>query len=423
MLASFIAGSWVWMAAIAGPTPFADTHLVDEAGLRRAGLTVYWEANLPLAPRDRVRDTVLVEDTLYVMTGGGTVFALHADAGLIRWGAKLSDPDYMIYRPGHIRAGDDVALAVIPTTNRLYIMDRHSGEIIHSFVPSIAPGSAAVGLGQTIFMGSADGSFYALLWGSTCMTRPLKQWQVVTNGPVTASPSLYDEESLIFASHGGTVYSCRAWDKTYKWSFNTGGAVLGDPAVDAGSVYVANLERSVFKLDADTGELVWRRRLPCPIEEGPIVTSGTVYQHCPGYGLVAIDATLGTEKWRHAGGRTLAAHMGQRDVVFTDQRRLDILDHDTGRSLATVDTYDAELAVANGLSDAVYLLERSGRVLCLRPEGVPYLRPVAVNIIRAGLSAPPPKGPVTAPGQNESPEESANPLANDPLRSRRDVGP
>ncbi|MHC4697362.1 MAG: outer membrane protein assembly factor BamB family protein [Planctomycetota bacterium] len=423
MLASLMVGSWVWIATIAGPTPDVSVVPLDDVGLGQAGLTTYWEANLPLAPRDHINEAFLVEEALYVMTDGGTVFALDADVGLIRWGSKLTDRDYTIYRPAHIHTAQGASPVIIPTTTSFNVMDRYSGDIIRSFKPPVTPGSSAVGIGHTLFTGSSDGRFYSFVWGSARTTRPLIQWTLLTGGPVTASPVLYDGDNLLFAAQSGAVYSCRAVDKTYNWSFKTGGAVLGDPVVDDAGVYVASLDRSVYKLDRGSGEPIWRFRLPCPLDEGPVVTSHTVYQHCPGYGLVAIDAAGGAKMWRHAGGRTLAAHLRQRDVVFTDDRHLHVVDHETGNTLVSIDAYPAAQVVANGENEAVYLLERSGRVLCLRPAGVPYLRPEAVEAARARVSTGPRAEPVAAPETGESVERAADPLDDDPLRSRRDVGP
>ena len=51
---------------------------------------------------------------------------------------------------------------------------------------------------------------------------------------------------LLFASQGGTVYSCRAADKALNWAFTAGGPILGDPAVDERGVYVASTDRSLL---------------------------------------------------------------------------------------------------------------------------------------------------------------------------------
>jgi outer membrane protein assembly factor BamB len=94
MLASLTIGSWVWIATIAGPAPQGKVVAFDDAGLRRAGLTRFWEANLPVAARDRLEKVFVVEGTLYATTDRGTVFAIDANAGLIRWGSKLTEGGY-----------------------------------------------------------------------------------------------------------------------------------------------------------------------------------------------------------------------------------------------------------------------------------------------------------------------------------------
>ncbi|MFQ5590276.1 MAG: PQQ-binding-like beta-propeller repeat protein [Phycisphaerae bacterium] len=423
MLPTLVSGGYVWLAAITitGQAPVVGDAALSDRSLQRGGLAIHWVAHLPLAERDQVGRGYLINDSLYVSTAGGTFFSVHAGAGLIRWGARLTEPEYTIYRPSHIHMGDGGRLVVITTTDRLYVVERYTGEIIHSFEPPVVPGSPAVGLGNTIYLGSPDARFYALLWGSKRTQRLVTLWQVVTGDPVTASPVLYRDDIILFGSRRGMVYSCRAADKVHNWSFKSSGGVLGEPVVEGTGVYFADLGRSVYKLDAETGALAWQKRLPYPLVEGPIVTSQTVYQYCPGYGLVAIDAATGMERWRHTDGRTLAAHAAGRDVVFSRDRQLQVLDSTTGEVLASLDAYPAEQALPNGQTDAVYLLDPAGGVMCIRPASVPHLRPMEVNTIRAKLNTPPTGEQRAAAPVHVPDQEAEGRFENDPLRSRRDL--
>lgn len=412
------------VAAVVGQRASAvGSPLVSEAALQQAGFNKVWEAQVPLVAGDTIRDAYLVDEALYVVSTFGSIFALKADVGLLRWGAKLTEADYRIYPPAHLRQGDAAGPVIVPTTTAVFIYDRFSGDLKYRFKPEFAIGSAAVGIGNNLFLGGADGKFYSLRFDSRYPERPIKRWEVLAGGPVTATPVLYDRDTTVFASQGGKVFSCLAGDKTLRWSYRTGGAINGDPAVDESGVYVASTDRSLYKLHRGIGRVLWRVRFPRPLTEGPTVVAQTVYQFCPDHGLTALDAMRGREKWRMEDGRTLAAHSPNGDVVFSTGNLLRIVHHENGETLATVEAPLVFKAVSNPQDGSVYLLGREGRVLCTRLDDVPYLRRQQVMAARQQLNQPPVD---VSKSREQFPKPfvpQPDPTEDDPLRSKKDIKP
>lgn len=421
---------WTWMfaallaAQIGAPKtkPNADAPLIDDAELQQVGLTRFWEAKLPLTKGDVLQDAYLVDEALYVVSRNGRVFALKADVGLLRWGESPVERNHRIYPPRHLRQEGSSGPVVIPTAIGVFVMDRFTGQVRQRFSPPFVIGSAAVGYDNMLFAGGADGRFYSLQLDHPTSPEPPKRWEVLSGGPVTAAPLLYDGDTLLFASRTGTVLACLASDKTYRWSFKAGGAIEGDPAIDDTGVYISSADRSLYKLHRGIGEQIWRARFPSPLVEGPIATAQTVYQYCQGHGLTALDAATGKEKWRIAEGRTLAAHSAAGDVVTTTDAHLLVVDHDSGKVMGSIAAGEVTGAVSNPGDDSVYLLGTAGRVSCVRLDSVPYLRRQQVIAAKQALNQSPnsrkkveplPPLPVTEP----------DPLADDPLRSSKDVKP
>jgi len=396
--------------------------LLDEGELQAAGLVKYWEAHLPLAPGDNIEHGYLVDEALYVTTDLGNAFALKADVGLLRWAVNLTEPDYKIFAPTHVRRADGAGPVVIPTTTATFVYDRFSGALLERFTPEFATGSPAVAYDHNLFMGSTGGRFYALLFNHPRLERPIKRWDVLVRGPITAAPVLYDRNNLLIASHGGVVVSCQAENKALNWSYETGGAILGDPVVDDTGAYVASLDRSVYKLNKSTGWLLWRVRFPAPLEQGPVVAGGAVYQLCAGQGLTALDAATGKTRWRHAEGLTLAAQSPAGDVIFTSKKSVDVVDHDSGKVRASISAPAVLKPVVNTTTSAVYLLGAGGRVLALQLDSAPYLRRQQIMAARRDLNQPPGdrSNLIKAPPPVM---EEIDPLEDDPLRSRRDINP
>ncbi len=422
MVSGLAVSSLLTVVSLLGAGETVVSPLVEDAQLQEAGMFRYWQAHLPLAPGDKIQEGHLVDEALYVITEGGSLFALTSDTGLIRWAAKLTAAEYKIYRPTHARTADGAGPVVIPTTSEVFIYDRFTGDLRQRFTPEFAAGSAAVAYDDNLFLGSADGRFYSLKLNDPRAREPFKRWTVQAGGPVTAAPLLYDQDMLLFASQNGTVYSCRGANKVLNWVFRTGGSVVGDPTVDGSGAYVASMNRSLYKLNLVSGKAIWRVRLPRPLLEGPVVAAHTVYQYCTGHGLSAFDAHTGREKWREPDGRAFVSHSRSGDVVFTYDRRLVMLDHDTGDPRFTIDAVDVAGIVSNTLDDALYLLGGDGRVLCARLDSVPYLRRQRVLAARAQLNQPP-LDDEAAQRLRGSATKPRRPTVSDPLRSRRDSRP
>ncbi len=411
----------VTVLACVGSAP-ADP-LVSDATLQAAGFTRHWNAQLPIGPQDAIREGHLIDEALYIITEGGTLFALKADVGLIRWAEKLTAEDFTIYKPAHLRRADGAGPVVILTTGLVFVFDRFNGDLMQTFKPEFNLGSPPVGFGDIVFMGSLNGRVYSLLLTNPHGTRPLERWEVSAGGAVTAAPVLYSHDKLLFASHGGRLYSCYAWDKTFDWRFTTGGPILGSPAVDESGVYVASTDRSLYKVNADTGTMIWRRRFPCQLIEGPVVAAHTVYQYCRSDGLSAIDTDSSEQRWHVPTGRAFVAHTRGRDVVFTRDRRVLVVDRDSGEVLHGIDADSVIATVTNVRDDAVYLLGRDGRVLCAKPVSVPYLRSQEVTAARQRLNLRPIGVAETARRAFIDASEGAEPVGDDPLRSRHDGQP
>lgn len=394
--------------------------LVDEAQLGAAGLVKYWEANLPLAAGDRITNGYLIDEALYVVTRQSNAYALKADVGLLRWVNNLTEPDYKVYSPTHVRQADGNGPVIFPTTTATLIIDRYTGELIQQFTPEFATGSAAAAYDNLMFMGSTGGRFYSLMF-SQRLGRPVIRWDVMVRGPVTAAPILYDGDNLVVASHGGLAVSFRGADKSLNWKFETGGAIMADPAVDADGVYVASLDRSLYKVSKTIGLRQWQARFPRPLETAPIVIDDTVYQFCPGHGITALNSADGTERWRHPTAKAFAAHNAAGDIVLTDGGMLDVVDHATGKVRASVAAPAVLDVVPNSLGPAIYLLGTEGRVLALQLDSVPYLRRQQIMAARKQLNLPPvDESAMIKPAQ---PADTSDPADRDPLRSRRDIPP
>jgi len=382
----------------------------------------FWQASLPMMPGDAVAGGFLVDDALYVVTEGGGFFTVTAGEGLIRWAENLTEADYRIYRPAHIQTAGHPDTVVVPTTTFIAFFDRYAGTLLRKFRPPFPTAGPAIGYGATLLVGGLDGQFHSLLLDNPMAADPIQQWTVEAGGAVVSAPVLYAGQMLAFASQGGTAYACRADDKALAWAFRTGGPILGDLAVDDTGVYIASMDRSLYKIDRMSGRRLWRLRMERPLTDGPVVTAETVYQYCPERGLSAINPDTGKVRWRHDAGRSLIAHSASGDFVFTSAGQIDLVDHAGGAIKHSLAAGDVRAAVLNTQDDVLYLLGCDGRVLCARLDNVPYLRRQMMRAAKARLRKAP-GDPNDAAATKAKHPRPVDPLAKDPLRSRRDLKP
>lgn len=402
--------------SLISPAVRAQSAARPAVSMAEGGFKTFWEARLPLAPGETVKQGYLRDDAVYVSTSGGTLFALHAETGLLRWGEILTEAAYTIFPPSHIYAADGRGPVVIPTTNQVYVKDRYSGKDMVRFRADFPIGSGAVGFPGALLMGSSNGRIYSLAWDPLRPAEPVKRWEVDTGGPISATPVLYSPKSLLIASQSGDVFSCMADNKVLIWQFKAGGPILGNPVVDEHGAYIPSMDRSLYKLQAHQGGILWRARFPDPLRTGPVVVDENVYQFTPSQGITALDADSGTEKWSHRGATQFLAQSKSGVVLLAGADRMVMVDPKSGSVKSTIMIPSVVGGLENAVSDSVFLLGATGRVTCLRPDKVPYLREQQVEMAKETLNNPPPVGGTAEP----PPRPRPTPPREDPFRSRHD---
>ena len=144
---------------------------------------------------------------------------------------------------------------------------------------AVCSSPAISGSGETVFVGSYDGSVYAL----DAVTGALV-WSYATGGIVVSSPTLAmvpvaspsphtpasqgHGELVFIGSLDLNVYALNSANGKLAWKFTTGGQVGGSPVVCAAAaaalqVHVPSDDGLLYTLSALTGELDWKYNTTC----------------------------------------------------------------------------------------------------------------------------------------------------------------
>lgn len=189
--------------------------------------------------------------------------------------------------------------------------------------------SSPVWAAGVLYVGSDDGHLYAL-----DAARGGLRWAWRTEGPVASTAAVADGRVHVL-SYDGRVHTLDAASGEPLWTFATGGerrfearglhgtlprqqtiadpydVYLSSPAVAGGVVFVGSSDGHVYALDAALGTLRWKQRTGDVVHASPAVADGRVVVGSWDGGLYAFDAGTGAPLWRVQTGVDPAMHNQQ----------------------------------------------------------------------------------------------------------------
>jgi outer membrane protein assembly factor BamB len=82
-----------------------------------------------------------------------------------------------------------------------------------------------------------------------------------------------------------------------RWTFKTGNAIDGAPALVAGVVFVASADKHLYAVDLKTGQQKWKVKLGAPMKASPAFRGNRVYVGDVDGKLYCLDAADGKKHW------------------------------------------------------------------------------------------------------------------------------
>mgnify|MGYP005845850329 CR=1 FL=1 len=213
-----------------------------------------------------------------------------------------------------------------------------------------------------IFIGSADGSLYAV-----DAVTGRQRWSFLTGGRVESSP-FYKDGVVYFGSNDNATYALNATTGEKLWQFNSSGKVLAGPAVTGGIVYTASADGSLYALNATEGAYLWEFKTDGSLFSSPEVFAGIVYVGSDNGVMYAVNASTGELIWEFAtGGPIYSSPRAANNIVYfgSYDTRIYALDAFNGSLLWNFTTNDKVIsspAVARGI---LWAGSTDGRVYAL----------------------------------------------------------
>jgi outer membrane protein assembly factor BamB len=149
-----------------------------------------------------------------------------------------------------------------------------------------------------------------------------------TNTTKAIAAPLVADGKVFCMDAGGIVYALNKQTGARIWRMSTtlvrkDGQIGGAIAYDRGRLIVSSSFAECFSLDANTGKILWRIKLPAPSKgDGITIYDGKAYVMCSNSTLQVIDIDNGKILWSHSGASTDTFFMGsasvaiENDIVF-----------------------------------------------------------------------------------------------------------
>ena len=143
---------------------------------------------------------------------------------------------------------------------------------------------------------------------------PDEKWTVSTEGGVWGSPVIADGHVYI-GSMDRTLYAIDAVTGEVDWTYETDGPIQSTPTVSDDRVYFGSFDKHVYCLDAETGKTQWTYETEGLVNSSPKVDGTTLYIGCGAIGVAEVHAFLDSTGLEQDGGGLYALDVetGERE--------------------------------------------------------------------------------------------------------------
>ena len=188
-----------------------------------------------------------------------------------------------------------------------------------------------------------------------------KLWRY-TGRPLLEFPPIFVAGKLYFVDNSGFARALDADTGKVLWQRRIGRLNASSPAYARHRLYIVNLVPGhILKLDAKTGKTIWKRSLPGRAESSPVVVGRSVYFGCECGELYSLSTVNGNVRWAtslggpvksapayHRGTLYVGDYGGYMNAVDADTGKLEWQSDSLGQGFGTSGAFYSTPAVAFG---------------------------------------------------------------------------
>jgi serine/threonine-protein kinase len=265
---------------------------------------------------------VSLDDTLVVDTLDGSLVALSANTGAIRWQSKrIGTRETMFGAPGAgsglVFAGtldgevlglslasggliwrstvqgpvqaapllDHDRLIVTTAKGYLYVLRASSGQVIWGRPLQQGLRDPTVGDGQLVVSAGT-------LLSALDMSSGTVNWEFQAASTITTRPTIFGDLVLV-GTERGVLHALRAADGSERWRTQLNGALSAAPAVSGGAIFAVDRSGGLTALSPDARRVFWHFDAGAAINATPLLADGKLFFGASNGVFYALDASDG----------------------------------------------------------------------------------------------------------------------------------
>jgi outer membrane protein assembly factor BamB len=247
-----------------------------------------WEFDEP--GDEIVSSPAVVDGTVYFGSLDGTLYAVNTTDGTEAWNTPFDEPE------NEINSSPTVVEDTVYFGSRdgaLYAVNADTGTEEWKYdEPEDRVFSSPLVVDNTIYVGSDDGNVYAVDTGG------IEEWTFEEPAGRVRSTPTYANGTLYVGSSDESLYAIDAESGDIEWEFTApSDRVFSSPTAWNGIVYVGSYDRTLYAVDAQTGEQLWAFTQPSQsVISSPTVADGTVYVGSRDGSMYGVDAITGQKQ-------------------------------------------------------------------------------------------------------------------------------
>ncbi len=349
----------------------ADADGLSTADLRPLGVQLDWSYHHP----QKIDQAFSANGNLYIVSAAGKrshhLIKIDGTTGLPTWTYPLQvqlefAPSVFVY-PTELQAENPDELFIVER-GMVHCVDDQYGARNYR-IPCNFPISTSVVPGiDNLIVGGYDFRIYGL-----SKKEKFVAWTYLTNGAISAAPVNFAGRSYV-GSEDGSFYALKqgnGFSKGGSWSFETQQAIEAAATVVDDRIYFGSRDTKMYCLTdgGDEAYLNWQANLALPVFSSPVVSGNSLFvtlndnrnSDAPVMALACLDTADGSEKWRQEGYSAILISNRNQVWVTEENRNLTALNVSDG-SIRWAFDCPAAIAVLGYDKDSAVIVNGNGLV-------------------------------------------------------------
>ncbi|MEM7314579.1 MAG: PQQ-binding-like beta-propeller repeat protein, partial [Planctomycetota bacterium] len=299
---------------------------------------------------------------VYAQSSRGLLHAFDGETGEQRWKFPTGNPRY----PNVPVAANDKFVAAA-NGSTLYVVDLNDGKLLFHRQLKSAPAAGLAITQEHIYVPVTGDIVEAFRLNEKERRRPPIRFSSAgdTRFRPVATPS-----TVSWPTGRGFLYVVDAEELKVKFRVEARSPIVEHAAYLAPDrLYATSRGGYLFCVVEKTGRMLWQFSAGEPIARAPVAIGKRVYIVTDSGVLMAVNAKTGLQDWQTRGISRVLTVSNDRLVCKGTRSNIVTVDLSSGSRMDSVSVSNADKYIANPYSDRLYVTTKTGRLICLKPQG------------------------------------------------------